>query len=82
MSKGEKRSRRSRLVEPKKNHFESRVEEKKQSRAECRAEVESSLKSIWVLELPSMPKGETVGKYCTDNECVLAKDNESTNGCH
>jgi hypothetical protein len=23
-----------------------------------------------------------VGKYCTDNECVLEIDNESANGCH
>ena len=25
---------------------------------------------MWVLELPSMPKGEIVGKYLTDNECL------------
>jgi hypothetical protein len=37
---------------------------------------------IWVLVLPSMPKGEIVGKYCTDNECVLATDSESAYTCH
>jgi hypothetical protein len=34
---------------------EKRVREK---RSEC----------MWVLVLPSMPKGEIVGKYLTDNE--------------
>ena len=26
--------------------------------------------NIWVLVLPSMPKGEIVGKYLIDNECL------------
>jgi hypothetical protein len=42
--------------------------------------VESECK--WLLVLPSMPKGDIVGKYCTDNECMLATDSESENGCH
>jgi hypothetical protein len=25
---------------------------------------------MWVLVLPSMPKGEIVGKYLIDNECL------------
>jgi hypothetical protein len=32
---------------------------------------------IWVLVFPSMPKGEIVGKYLTDNECLSLMANTS-----
>jgi hypothetical protein len=39
---------------------EKRVKDAKESTDGC----------MWVLVLPSMPKGEIVGKYLTDNECL------------
>jgi hypothetical protein len=93
MSKGEKRSLSEAGAESNRSRIISRAELKSRSRESSGAGeessrsrvvsgAESSPKGIWVLVLPSMPKGEIVGKYCTDNECVLATDNESANGCH
>jgi hypothetical protein len=61
---------------------ESSGEGEESSRRRVVSGVELSPKGIWVLVLPSMLKGEIVGKYCTNNECVLATDSESANGCH
>jgi hypothetical protein len=38
------------------------------SKGEKRVRERRSMQCMWVLVLPSMPKGEIVGKYLTDNE--------------
>jgi hypothetical protein len=73
--KGGERSR-VRNVSGTESSLNGRMQRRVESKCtECRGEL--SLNGKWVLVLPSMPKGEIVGKYVTDNE----RHEECTEGC-